>query len=103
MLKRKRKINKVILIASSRRYTGPLPKAHASLLRCGINPELARRMVQEVAQTGNHSGDSADVWAFVRGTVRDMRPTGDVLGWHWHVSTRCGAQEPSTTAPQRPV
>lgn len=62
MLKRKRKINKAILIASSRRYTGPLPKAYASLVGCNIRPELARRMVQEVAQTGNHTGDSADVW-----------------------------------------
>lgn len=62
MLKRKRKINKAILIASSRRYFGPLPKAYASLVECGIQPELAQRMVQEVARAGNHGSDSADVW-----------------------------------------
>ena len=62
MPKRKRKINKAILIANSRRYTGPLPKAYASLVGCNIQPELARRMVQEVAQPGMNTGDSADVW-----------------------------------------
>lgn len=35
MLKRKRKINKAILIASSRRYRGPLPKAYTELLQAG--------------------------------------------------------------------
>ncbi|UOW66236.1 hypothetical protein vBAspABolek_11 [Aeromonas phage vB_AspA_Bolek] len=62
MLKRKRKINKAILIANSRGYTGPMPKAYASLLRCGTEPELAQRMVQEVWSKGNHSGDDANVW-----------------------------------------
>lgn len=36
MLKRKRKINKALLIASSRRYTGPLPLAYAALLEVGV-------------------------------------------------------------------
>lgn len=62
MLKRKRKINKAILITSSRRYRGPLPKAYASLVRCGTRPELAQRMVHEVWLAGNHSGDDADIW-----------------------------------------
>lgn len=47
MLKRKRKINKATLIASSRRYQGPLPKAYAELLRCGVAPALAQAMVED--------------------------------------------------------
>lgn len=62
MLKRKRKINKAILIASSRRYTGPLPKAYASLLRCGTEPELAQRMVREVWSQDSHTFDVANIW-----------------------------------------
>lgn len=62
MLKRKRKINKAILIASSRRYYGPLPKAYASLLRCGTEPELAQRMVREVWSKDSYTLDVADVW-----------------------------------------
>lgn len=84
MLKRKRKINKAILIASSRRYTGPLPKAYASLLRCGTEPELAQRMVQEIWLTSMHSGDSANVWGLCcwsyTGYENDWRRAGEELG-----------------------
>ena len=91
MLKRKRKINKAILIASSRRYYGPLPKAYASLLRCGTEPELAQRMVQEVAQTGNHTGDKADVWGLCAWNctsyAADWRRAGQYLD-HLHQARR---------------
>lgn len=49
MLKRKRKINKAYLIASSRRYRGPLPLAYAELLRRGVGPQLAEAMVRDAA------------------------------------------------------
>lgn len=62
MLKRKRKINKATLIASSRRYRGPLPKAYASLLRCGTEPELAQRMVREVWSKDSYTLDIANLW-----------------------------------------
>lgn len=65
MLKRKRKINKAILIANSRRCTGPLPKAYAELLRRGVRPTLALAMVEDavLAQTGQR--DSADLLGLV--------------------------------------
>ena len=47
MLKRKRKINKAILIASSRRYYGPLPKAYSALLAAGVPLPKARAMVAD--------------------------------------------------------
>lgn len=83
MLKRKRKINKAIQIASSRRYTGPLPKAYVSLIRCGIKPELAQRMVEEVWITGNYSMDTEDVWGLCAwgctGYESDWRRAGVAL------------------------
>lgn len=67
MLKRKRKINKATLIASSRRYRGPLPKAYAELLRRGVAPTLAQVMVEDA------SG--------VAGCV-DANNLGGVVVWH---------------------
>jgi hypothetical protein len=49
MLKRKRKINKATLIASSRRYYGPLPTAYAELRRRGVAPTLAQAMVEDAS------------------------------------------------------
>ncbi|UOW66292.1 hypothetical protein vBAspALolek_10 [Aeromonas phage vB_AspA_Lolek] len=65
MLKRKRKINKAILIASSRRYFGPLPKAYAELLRRGVAPALARDMVEDAILAQCGQGDSADLLGLV--------------------------------------
>lgn len=83
MLKRKRKINKAILIANSRRYTGPLPKAYASLLRCGTEPELAQRMVREVWSKDSQTFDAANVWGLCvwacTGYEADWRRAGVAL------------------------
>lgn len=59
MLKRKRKINKQALIASSRRYHGPLPKAYAELLRLGVAPALAQAMVEDASGVVGCADDSA--------------------------------------------
>lgn len=67
MLKRKRKINKAILIASSRRYTGPLPKAYAELLRLGVEPTLAKAMVEDASGVGG---------------CHDSSCLGSVVVWH---------------------
>ena len=67
MLKRKRKINKAILIASSRRYTGPLPKAYAELLRRGVDPALAKAMVEDASSVAG---------------CRDDNCLGAVVVWH---------------------
>lgn len=65
MLKRKRKINKAILIASSRRYTGPLPKAYAELLRRGVEPTLAKDMVADAVRVQFGQSDTADLLGLV--------------------------------------
>lgn len=83
MLKCKRKINKAILIASSRRYSGPLPKAYAELLRCGTEPELAQRMVREVWLADSQIFDTANVWGLCvwacTGYEADWRRAGVAL------------------------
>ena len=88
MLKRKRKINKAILIASSRRYTGPLPKAYASLVGFGTPPELAQRMVREVWLKDRHTFDVANVWDLCvwacTGYEDDWRRAGLALDRHLH-------------------
>lgn len=65
MLKRKRKINKAILIATSRRYRGPLPNAYAELLRRGVAPTLAEAMVVDAVLAQCGQGDTADLLGLV--------------------------------------